>query len=143
MKNIFTLSLMLLSAIALPSQATSLTVTDTMEGTLALLSTNGSTIQNGVTAASILWKYEIAANDSEDKAKNAATVQRSTKAEYLIDCAKQTVALNKWQMFNDADGQGNVVWADQSNDRADFYLPVRRAERSLVGVACEVKTALQ
>ncbi len=143
MKKIIALSLMLLSAFTLPSQAMSLTVNDTMEGTLALLSTNGGAMQDGVSSASILWKYEIALNDTEDATQKALPVQRSTKAEYLVNCANQTIALNKWQMFSDADGMGNVIWADQVNDSADFYLPVRKAERSLVGVACEVKTALQ
>lgn len=143
MKKIIALILMLLSTFTLPSQATSLTVNDTMEGTLALLSTNGGTMQDGVSAASILWKYEIALNDSDDAAQKALPVQRSTKAEYLVNCANQTIALSKWQMFSDADGKGNVIWTDQANDNADFYQPVRKAERSLIGVACEVKTALQ
>lgn len=143
MKKIITLSLMLLSAFTLPSQAMSLTVNDTMEGTLALLSTNGDAMQDGISVASILWKYEIALNDNEDALQKALGVQRSTKAEYLVNCANQTIALSKWQMFSDADGMGNVIWADQVSDNADFYQPVRKTERSLVGVACEVKTALQ
>lgn len=143
MKKMITLSLMLLSVFTLPSQATSLTVNDTMEGTLALLSTNGGVMQDGISVASILWKYEIAMNDSDDAKQNALSVQRSTKAEYLVNCANQTIALSKWQMFGDADGMGNVIWADQANENADFYQPVRKAERSLIGVACEVKTALQ
>lgn len=143
MKKIYTLSLILLSFFTLPSHATSLTVNDTMEGTLGLLSSNGAAIQDGISVASILWKYEIALNDSDDASKKGATAQRSTKAEYLINCAKQTIALRKWQMFSDADGMGNVVWADQASDNVDFYQPVRKAERSLVGAACEVKTALQ
>jgi hypothetical protein len=143
MKKIVALSLMLLSVFALPSQAMSLTVNDTMEGTLSLLSSNGDAMQDGISVASILWKYEIALNDSDDAAQKALAVQRSTKAEYLVNCANQTIALNKWQMYSDAEGMGNVIWTDQANDNAEFYQPVRKAERSLVRVACEVKTALQ
>lgn len=143
MKKFITLSLMLVSFINLPSYATSLTVNDTMEGSLSLLSANGGTTQDGISVGSILWKYEIALNDSNDAAQKAVTVQRSTKAEYLVDCAKQTIALSKWQMFSDADGMGKVIWADQVTTNVDFYQPERKAERSLVGVACEVKTALQ
>lgn len=143
MKKIISLSLMLLSVFTLPSQAMSLTVNDTMEGTLALVSNNGGVMQDGISVASILWKYEIAMNDSDNATQKALAVERSTNAEYLVNCANRTVALNKWQMFSDADGKGNVIWADQANDNADFYMPVRKAERSLVRVACEVKTALQ
>lgn len=141
MKKIAALSLMLISFFSLPSHAINLTVNDTMEGTLALLSTDGDAVQGGISTASILWKYEIALNDAVDAAKKTETAQRSTKAEYLVDCAKQTIALTKWQMFSDAEGMGKVIWADQENDQAAFYQPVRRAERSLVSVACEVKTA--
>lgn len=141
MKKIAALSLMLISFFSLPSHAINLTVNDTMEGTLALLSTDGNVVQGGISTASILWKYEIALNDADDAVKNTKTAQRSTKAEYLVDCAQQTIALTKWQMFSDAEGMGKVIWADQENDQAAFYQPERRAERSLVNVACEVKTA--
>jgi hypothetical protein len=143
MKKIITVSLMLLSVFSLQSQAMSLTVNDTMEGTIGLLSTSAGTIQDGVSVASILWKYEIALNDSDDASQKALMVQRSTKAEYLVDCAKQTIALSKWQMFSDADGLGKVIWADQTTDNVDYYQPERKAERSLISVACEVKTAQQ
>ena len=143
MKKIITSSLLLLSMFNLPSYAAGLIVNDATDGTIALLTASVATNQNGVSVASILWKYEIALNDTDDAAKKAVMVQRSTKAEYLVDCAKQTVALSKWQMFSDAEGMGKVIWADQVSEMADFYQPERKAERSLVSVACEVKTAMQ
>lgn len=143
MKKITTISLLLLSLFALPSYAASLIVNDPMENALALLSSNASAVQDGVSTASILWKYEIALNDSSDAAKKTETAQRSTNAEYLVDCTNQTIALSKWQMFSDAEGLGQVVWSDEIKENADFYQPVRKAERSLISVACEMKTALK
>lgn len=140
MKKMYTLSLMLLSAFAISSQAATLTVNDTSEGTLAILSTSSS-MQDNTGIASILWQYEIASNDSGDDAQKSVKSLRSAKTDYLVNCANQTVALSKWEIFSDAEGKGQLIWADQAHGKADFYQPVRRAELSLVNIACEIKTA--
>jgi hypothetical protein len=135
MKKIITKALLLSSLLVAAANASSLTILDATEGTLAKLETSNTTRQNDEVSASVLWSYEIA------DATN--TEQRSTRGMYRINCAQGTLALTKWEMFNDAQGKGDLIWADQA-DISDiaFRQPNRQVERTMINASCEVKTAM-
>ena len=135
MKKIISTVLLLSSLFAVAANAAPLTILDATEGTLAKLETTSTTRQNDEVSASVLWSFEIAAATN--------TEQRSTRGMYRINCAQGTLALTKWEMFSDAQGKGDVIWADQTDiSDIDFRQPNRQVERTMINASCEVKTAL-
>ena len=135
MKKIISTSLLLTILFAVTANANALTILDATEGTIAKLETANTIRQNAEVTASVVWSYEIAAANGME--------QRSTRGVYRINCSEGTLALTKWEMFSDADGKGDVVWADKAEvNSIDFRQPNRQVERTTINASCEIKTAM-
>lgn len=135
MKKLIATALLFTTLFAMNVNATALTILDATEGVLAKLETANTTHQNGEVTASVLWTYDIAEANSME--------QRSTRGLYRINCAEGSLALTKWEMFSDAQGKGNLVWSDQTdNNNIDFRQPNRQVERTMINASCQIKTAM-
>lgn len=65
----------------------------------------------------------------------------SVKVTYVVDCSKGVIAMAGFQLFSGALGDGDVVWADNLAEQADFAKPVTLDERFALANGCAVQSA--